>query len=203
MIAVLFQRFFVKWEVSDKKHCPNLVRSLQFFRCTGTDGRMSLEWELYRIGDFERVEGEWCLGSLGKNYESSNLTNTLRTPAMEPENEPFPKENHHPSLHFWVPDVCFHGCAIERKGPSKRDELSNLKSWKSDPFKNGQTWKAGEEVTISYGEQSQDMTVAFHLKSLGKLSVGRCGVGRLEITDNNGIERCMGFQHGFVEFKRL
>lgn len=62
-------------------------------------------------------------GSLGKNYESFNPTNTLRTPAMEPENEPFPKENHHPSLHIWVPDVCFHGCVIERKGPSKRDDF--------------------------------------------------------------------------------
>lgn len=110
--------------MSDGKHCPNLVRDSSFF-VAHEEPTAACRWNenFIELATLKELKASGGKGSLGKNYESFNPTNTLRTPAMEPENEPFPKENHHPSLHIWVPDVCFHGCVIERKGPSKRDDF--------------------------------------------------------------------------------
>ena len=98
-----------------------------------------------------------------------------------PEHDPFPKENHLPSLLFWVPVLCFHGVL------SQIMEIRPFQKWPNTSWDFGetqkktpcQTRKAGEEVTISYGEQSQDMTWHFICEAWGRFLLGAMGWGGL------------------------
>ena len=143
-----------------------------------------------RMGGLVLLQNEWLRPHRG-NWKGDTWTWSLSKGKSSPK----------PS--FLGSSPLFSRCIVSNHGNPTFSKMAQheLGFWRNSKENTMPNAKGGRRSDYQLWWTKSGHDMAFHLWSLGKVFVGRYGVGRLEITDDNGIEKCMGFNMVLWKYK--